>query len=457
MKFDYIYVFFIILQFEKIKLGFVLGLENSNGDNFLDNLDYYKNDYGKLYEENQSAIIEQIDKLFGENAFVSNISLQIFVNNSAPIFIIDLIDGQIVLSNLEASQFYKYSIEELNNLKIYDLLANKDNELNDEIKQSIKFHRNFIKVEHKTKDNKIRNVEFYPTPFKINNKEYFLAIIIDRTDDNYLEQELIKNNNELTKANSELSGKLIGYQSNNNRLIESARYMTELMSKKDRLFSILSHDIKNYIQTILNISNGLISEAVIENYDPYLISQLNNLHISTDYLHKLLVNLLDWSKVQTGKMNIVINDYLLKDIVESNFQLFKLQAESKKIKLVNEIDDDLMVKTDINIINTILRNLLSNSIKFSNIKKTIKIFSEPLTHTSLLIHIEDEGIGISDDLKKKLFNIRYQVNTLGTFGESGSGIGLLLIKELIDGIGERIWFDSELGLGTKFHFTLRKV
>lgn len=432
-------------------------LKNSYKEKFLEIFENQNAEYRNLFEDNKLSILNQLENLFGDNSIISNLSLQIFVFNSAPIFIIDPNDGKIVLSNIQASLFYKYSIEELGDLKIYDLIASDNEYLIEELEKSIKYHRKNFKVEHKTKDNKIRIVDVYITPFKIKDKEFFLSIITDRTDDNYLERELIKNNTELTIANSKLSEKILGFQSNNNRLVESARYMTELMSKKDRMFSILSHDIKNYIQTILNTSNNLITDNVIENYDPNLIYQLNNLHISTDYLYKLLVNLLDWSKVQTGKMNIMINDYMLKDIVDANFQLFKLQAESKKIKMVNEIHEDLIVKTDINIINTILRNLISNSIKYSHLKKCIVIKAEIHTHNSLIIHIEDQGIGISDDIKKKLFNIRYQVNSLGTMGESGSGIGLLLIKELIDGLGERIWFDSELGLGTKFHFTIRKV
>ncbi len=450
-------MYFSYKLFGLIETGLFLEKENQHISNFFDKIDYQHSEYKVLFEQNKIVILNALKNLFGDDSLVSNLSLEIFVYNSAPIFIIDPDDGKILLANIESSIFYNYSLDELHRMSIYDLIASNDFDINQEINKSVKYNRNFVKVEHITQHKGIRIVDVYSTSFMIGSKKFFLTIIIDRTDDETFEKELMKNNTELTKVNSNLSEKILGYQSNNNRLVESARYMTDLMSKKDRLFSILSHDIKNYIHTILNISNGLITDSVIENYDPYLMNQLNNLHISTDYLHKLLVNLLDWSKVQTGKMNIVINDYLLKDIIESNFQLFRIQAESKKINFINNIDEDLVVKTDINIINTILRNLISNSIKFSNIKKSIKLSSENLTHNSVVINLEDEGIGISDDIKKKIFNIRHQVNSLGTMGESGSGIGLLLIKELIDGLGERIWFESELGIGTKFHFTIRKI
>ena len=243
-------------------------------------------------------------------------------------------------------------------------------------------------------------------------------------------------------------------------LFESEKKLRELNAQKDKFFSLLAHDLRSPIGNFLQIS-----ELLRLNYEELSKDQMHgffdNLYSLADVTFKLLENLLMWSRSQLGKLEMEIQEIVLYKVVEGVAYLFEENFKSKSIQFNNELPHDLIVMADLNIIQTLFRNLISNAIKFSYPGGNITIsskkeFDKVNKSEYYIISVKDTGVGIPEDKIEKIFEMDENYTTLGTENEKGTGLGLILCKELIEKNGEKIWVGSEEGKGSTFYFTLKR-
>ena len=237
-----------------------------------------------------------------------------------------------------------------------------------------------------------------------------------------------------------------------NELKKSEQKLIDLNTTKDRLFSIISHDLRGPIGGLKNFVQMLISAKNFDKPED-IIQDLEAIKTNAASTFDLLENLLAWSISEQNQINYSPEELNLFDIVDCSQQLFSGLSQSKKIVVDNQIRKEILVYGDRNMLMTILRNLVSNAIKFTPEGKKITITSEQLP-SEVKISVSDEGQGISPSHQSRLFKKTEYFSTYGTNGEKGSGLGLLLCKDFIkkhDGI---IGVESELGKGSTFYFTL---
>ncbi|WP_417941152.1 sensor histidine kinase [Flavobacterium sp. RS13.1] len=226
----------------------------------------------------------------------------------------------------------------------------------------------------------------------------------------------------------------------------------KLLDDKNQFFSIISHDLRGPLSSAVSLSEFLAED--IENYTREEIREISEmLYQSNKNSYKLLENLLEWSRVQAGMITFTPKKIVLNELINDNIELNKNAALHKNINLLFESADAIEVHADDNMINTVLRNLLNNAIKFTqkNGKVEIRILK---TEENVEISVIDDGVGIPDDIKVKLFKINKKVIQRGTENEKGSGLGLLLCSEFINVHKGKIWVESHQGKGSCFKFTI---
>ncbi|WP_298287328.1 tetratricopeptide repeat-containing sensor histidine kinase [uncultured Lutibacter sp.] len=238
----------------------------------------------------------------------------------------------------------------------------------------------------------------------------------------------------------------------NNEMQEQRDVLKQMNITKDKFFSIIAHDLKNPFNSIKGFT-----ELLIENINEYTEEkQLKFLKVvkgSTVKASSLLNNLLIWANSQSGNLKFNPQKIDLKVELANVISFLEIQAFNKDIKIANKIQDNIFLYADDNMLSTILRNLISNAIKFTQSEGRIEIISNTKNGFTK-ISIKDSGIGISEENLKNLFNIETKKSTLGTSNEQGSGLGLILCKEFVERHGGEIFVESELTLGSTFSFTL---
>lgn len=263
-------------------------------------------------------------------------------------------------------------------------------------------------------------------------------------------------------------------QAQNDKIEVQSTELKEMIITKDKFFSIIAHDLKNPLGSFRELS-----KMMSENYelfdDAELREYLNMMKNSADSVFELLENLLEWSRSQRGLIQFNPQEFNLNFIAHNCVELLRLTADKKSIKLINRIPENYPIFADPNLITTIIRNLISNAIKFTNSGGEIiiacctpTINSEPETdnNCSILdksiknayycIYVQDSGLGMSDEIQSKLFRIDKNITTVGTSGESGTGLGLILCKEFVQLHQGTIWAESEINKGSTFYFTISK-
>jgi signal transduction histidine kinase len=226
----------------------------------------------------------------------------------------------------------------------------------------------------------------------------------------------------------------------------------QLNVDKDRFISILGHDLKNPFNNILGFSKILTDE--IESLNKEEIKDIaKKINKSAQITNKLLEDILMWARTQQGVIPFNPQNLSFSDICKNVFDVLKLNADAKNITLINFTEDHIKVFADIDMLKTVLRNLVSNAIKFTNSGGKISVSGEQ-TNSSITILVSDNGIGIELDSLAKLFDISEVLTTKGTAKETGTGLGLLLCKEFVEKHGGKIWVESEVGKGSDFKFTL---
>lgn len=238
----------------------------------------------------------------------------------------------------------------------------------------------------------------------------------------------------------------------NSQLLKSEKELKQANADKIKFFSIISHDLRSPFNSIIGLSNLLTLEIKaknIENIGMYA----STIHSASQKAMNLLSNLTEWALSQTGRMKFTVEKYDINGIINENTLFFSDIAKQKSISVITKLDNTLYVDADKSMINTILRNLISNAIKFTASGGSIQVSSE-LKKNKVEIAVSDNGVGLSETSIEKLFRIDTQFSTSGTQDEEGTGLGLMLCKEFIEKHNEKIWVVSELGKGSTFYFTL---
>jgi PAS domain S-box-containing protein len=220
---------------------------------------------------------------------------------------------------------------------------------------------------------------------------------------------------------------------------------------KDKFFSIIAHDLKNPFNAILGFSSLLTAEY--DNLsDTEKRSYIENISMAANTTYRLLENLLEWSRTQTGKIIFAPSTFDLNGIINETMSLHQTQASKKGIKLISEVPFNTFVNADKNMVKTVLRNLFSNAVKFSA-SGEVRITAKS-NEDFVEVCIMDTGVGIPVEGLDKLFKLDEQYLAEGTEYEKGTGLGLVLSKEFIDKHGGRIWVKSKRNTGSRFYFTL---
>jgi len=252
-------------------------------------------------------------------------------------------------------------------------------------------------------------------------------------------------NEELRQTNEQLNSSHFIIEENNRKLLQ-------LNADKDKFISILGHDLKSPFNSIL----GFLS-LLTENIHTYEIktieNHLNIIQKTAIQTYNLLNDLLLWSKAQSGKLSFNPQKIVFYDICVDVINSLKYHSENKNI-VVNCFEQvKTILNVDLNMFKIILRNLISNAIKFSNNRGVINIYTEK-NIDEVTITVSDNGIGIDENILRKLWDYTLTASTLGTAGEKGTGFGLLLCKDFVEKHNGRIWVETKLGKGGDFKFTI---
>jgi PAS domain S-box-containing protein len=274
-------------------------------------------------------------------------------------------------------------------------------------------------------DGTLINVLVYSTPiFKESQHVGLRGIIIDITDRKLANEQIKQKNDELQKLNA----------------------------TKDKFFSIIAHDLKSPFNAILGFSDLLINQIKEKDYEG-IDEYAKIIEQSSQRAMDLLMNLLEWSRAQTGRLEFNPENFELVDLIVENKVLFDFIAGQKSITIQNVLPHNLVVFADKAMISTVLRNLISNAIKFTRQGGKITISIEK-KENEILVSVSDNGVGISVARVEKLFRIDESDSTKGTNNESGTGLGLILCKEFVEKHHGTIWVESTVGSGSTFSFTL---
>ena len=271
---------------------------------------------------------------------------------------------------------------------------------------------------------KILKMHFYPhwkTPKRIDGIIYTST---DITEQKKAEQELIKSETRLKKLNA----------------------------TKDKLFSIIGHDLKGPLHNILGFSELIdqgfdeFSDEEIKNYNQLILQ-------SSKTLSSLLDNLLTWSRSQRHKIKVSAQNFSVHSAVEKSFSLLENNASKKKIRIKNRIPQEIVAHADVEMTTTVIRNLISNAIKFTNSGGSI-VASAKTEDDKVTIEIRDTGVGIPPDKIDNLFEPDQNHVVLGTEGEKGTGLGLIICKDFVEKNNGELWAESTPGEGSTFFVTL---
>ena len=341
-------------------------------------------------------------------------------------------DGNIVNINDAGVKLFEYGKEEILKMKVSDIVYKEDVEISKEHFKKLDKDGFYSLYEGriKTKSGKIlwiqvNSKEFIKNGLKIGSQD----IVRDVTKLKLVEQQMIQQNLELK----------------------------ELNNTKDKLFSIIAHDLKSPFNSIIGFSELLSTN--FENFnDTQKKKYLKIIHKGISNTYKLLENLLLWTQTQRGKLVFnpeKINLYLL---TNDSIKLMSLVASNKSITIKNLIPESLSLKADETMLSTILRNLISNAIKFTPNGGTIEIDTHLTpksdTHNFIEISVKDSGVGIPKELKSQIFNIANNTIRPGTDNEKGTGLGLILCKEFVEKHGGKIWVEDNTDKGSVFTFSL---
>ncbi len=362
-------------------------------------------------------------------------------------------------ANPEFTKLLGYTFEELKGENIHDIIHNHDESQDSicPIKKVISTGETIRVPEdyYLNKDGELLPVSYVISPIKRNDNVvgcvaafHDITVRLSAEEDMNRFVEELQFNKELMEENANEFARL------NEMLAESETRLKELNANKDKFFSIISHDLRSPFTSIIGFAEVMLEDLETLTQDE-IKDFTGSIHKSSKNIQNLLENLLQWSRVQTGRIEFNPIKFDLNHLTNDVIALYQVNATRKKINLSNSIDEEFYLNADKFMIDTVLRNLVSNSIKFTKQGGEITIVVEEITDEKMFqISVEDNGIGMKDEILAKLFKIDEHVTTKGTDKEKGTGLGLILCKEFIEKHGGKIWAESSIGEGSKFKFKI---
>jgi len=355
----------------------------------------------------------------------------LFYENNSIMFVVDPNNGNIVDANEAACKFYGYSKAKMTTLNIVDISALSEEEIQSQIDAAMNGRREHYFFKHRLSNNEIRDVEIYSGKVEVKETILLYSVVHDVTARKKAEEALK----------------------------ESEYKLKQLNDQKDRFFSIIAHDLRGPIGSFMQLT-----EYIKENHDKIndadFKKYFNYIYASAKGTFKLLENLLMWTRSQLGVLEIMPEKINILELTEEALGIFAESARLKEIDFENLVDNNVVAFADKNTISTVIRNLIGNAIKFTPKNGDISInakLADNEDNKRVLIYVKDSGLGIPDEKIDKLFRIEENYTTYGTENEKGTGLGLILCKELVDKNNGTIWVESEIGKGTVFTFSLPAV
>jgi signal transduction histidine kinase/DNA-binding NarL/FixJ family response regulator len=281
------------------------------------------------------------------------------------------------------------------------------------------------------------------------------AFLMERNDEIKHQNERLEiYNEEVTKKSDKILAQQQHITAQNYELEHTVDALKKLNHTKDYFFSILAHDLKNPILGLTGISEYLKKNfGKLDKRDAY--EHLNSIHKSSNAVYDLLINLLNWARTQSKNIEYSPSDLNVYELIQKNAALLEQQLNNKNIELMVNVDLSMSVFADYNMIDAVVRNVLSNSIKFTEYNGKITVSTQRVGD-SVTLCIGDNGVGMSKTQLERLFKIDKNNVSKGTAGEYGTGLGLIIVNEFVKSNNGSIRIDSEVGKGTTFFISLPK-
>lgn len=256
-------------------------------------------------------------------------------------------------------------------------------------------------------------------------------------------------------SDSDKVDRFIAISADISQLKATEQKLQKLVATKDKFFSIIAHDLKNPFHSIMGISELLASDD--DRYSREKVKELHSHLYKVAYQgYQLLTNLLEWARSQTGRLDFKYESVKLFDLVEESFELVSTSSQQKNLSMENLVEEDLYIWADRNTIKTVLRNLISNAVKYTPAGGYVRVYNH-YRNGQVEVFVEDNGVGISPENLEKLFRIDTNYSTKGTDEEAGTGLGLILCKEFVEKNGGELRVDSVLEAGSSFSFTVNRA
>ncbi|MCF8309295.1 MAG: tetratricopeptide repeat-containing sensor histidine kinase, partial [Bacteroidales bacterium] len=262
-------------------------------------------------------------------------------------------------------------------------------------------------------------------------------------------------NKRLKKQNIRVRSQQQELAKKNEELYESQKRLKEVDKDRNQLFSIISHDLRSPFNSLLGFSEMLVEE-VRHGKDLESIEMMTeNIYKSSMQLFELIQNLLEWANSERGKIQFKPENVIMHKIAEKNVNLANHMAQQKGVDVINDIDRSIAVTADVNMLNTIMRNLVFNSVKFTSENGYVRISAEELDN-EVKVYIEDNGMGMNQEEKERILYSEDTFSKEGTNKEKGAGLGLVLVKSFLKKHNGRLDVESTVNQGTTFSFAIPK-
>jgi PAS domain S-box-containing protein len=414
----------------------------------------YQHEKLRVEEEMKVSILDERNQL---RTLIDNIPDSIYIKDR---------ESRFIVANKKVATVMGSTPDELMNRTDFDFythdLASQFYEDEQNIMSTLEPKINY---EEPGLDEQGNRVIISTTKVPLVNKEGDVVGIVgmgrDITKTKRIEIQLRKRTEDLQETNTILEERQEEIQQQSEELAAQADNLRKINNElerlnrtKDKFFSIIAHDLRNPFHAIIGFSELLTKEYNTMD-DQQRKGLLELINVSSEGAFNLLENLLQWARTQTDKIKYSPENMDINEIIVSTINLLSITAEKKHIRLRNNIAAKTMVYADKNMINTIIRNLISNAVKFTANDGEVSIDAADKERI-IEIRVTDTGVGMNKESLGKLFRIDMYHSTTGTSGETGTGLGLVICKEFIEKHGGKIIVESEENKGSTFSFTLPK-